>query len=107
MGAVSEEEQEKRSRGFAVFFIAAVMGVPIVGQLVAMFMAGLLAIQIFTKSSTRLVDFGILLIFTVVYLVAIYVSAVSMKSLWAAGISLFVISLIGLSILQRRSKLLD
>lgn len=107
MGVVSEEEQEKRSRGFAVFFIAAVMGVPIVGQILAIFMAGLLAIQIFTKSSSRLVDFGILVTFTVAYFIALWAFAVSKSSLWVAGISLFVVSLIGLSILQRRSKLLN
>jgi hypothetical protein len=102
MGVVSQEEQDRRGIGFAVVLLSALMAVPILGQIIAMFMAGYLALAIFMKSSSRLADFGILLAFTIVYLVAMYIAGVSVKSFWVLGIASFIISFIGLSTFQRK-----
>jgi hypothetical protein len=113
MGVVSREEQDKRETGMAVFMISVLMAIPLIGWLVGLYVASLIFSQIFKKSSTRLVDLGLLFLFVIAYVLAVFAPVLLLgekagfvPTLVAMCIATFVVSYFFINVLQRRSDIM-
>ena len=96
-----------------VFITSVVMAIPLIGWLVGLYVGSLLFFQIFKKSSTRLVDLGLWLLFVIAYVLAIFSpmlllgeKAKLVPILAAMWIATFVVSYFFISVLQRRSDVM-
>lgn len=73
MGIVSEEEQGQRANAMGVILLALLGSLPIAGPLFALILLAGTFIQILMKSSTRLYDSGLLSIYVLSYIAALFI----------------------------------